>query len=45
MPKELIAEIASRYIEVYVKITGEKFEIDLTIPPKQRILENLSKLI
>lgn len=45
MPKELIAEIAARYMEVYEKITGEKFEIDLTTPPKQRILENLSKLI
>lgn len=45
MPKELIAQIASRYIEVYEKITAEKFTIDLSVPPKQRILENLSKLI
>ena len=45
MPKELIAKIASRYIEVCEKITAEKFIIDLSVPPKQRILENLSKLI
>jgi phosphoribosylaminoimidazole-succinocarboxamide synthase len=45
MSQELIAEIATRYIEVYEKITGEKFEIDLATPPKERILESLSKLI
>ena len=45
MPGDLIAQIASRYIEVYEKITHEKLAIDLSIPPKQRIVENLSKLI
>lgn len=45
MPNDLIAQIAGRYIEVYEKITGEKFTIDLTTPQKQRILGNLSKLI
>ncbi|OGD93743.1 phosphoribosylaminoimidazolesuccinocarboxamide synthase [Candidatus Curtissbacteria bacterium RIFCSPHIGHO2_01_FULL_41_44] len=45
MPETLIAQIASRYIEVYEKITGDKFSIDLSILPKQRILESLSKLI
>lgn len=44
MPKELIAQIASRYIEVCEKLTGEKFVIDTTASPKQRILENLAKL-
>jgi len=45
MPDELIAKISSRYMEVYEKIIGEKFEIDLSISPKQRIAESLSKLI
>ncbi len=45
MSSDLIVEIAFRYIEVYEKITGEKFVIDLTIPPKNRVIENLSKLI
>jgi len=45
MPDDLIAKIAKRYISVCEKITGEKFAIDLKIPPKQRILESLVKLI
>lgn len=45
MPNELIAKIAKRYIEVSEKITGEKFTIDLSVSPQQRILENLSKII
>ncbi|MBI2594316.1 phosphoribosylaminoimidazolesuccinocarboxamide synthase [Candidatus Curtissbacteria bacterium] len=45
MPQDLIAQIAYRYIEVYEKITGEKLSVDLSIPPKQRIQESLSKLI
>lgn len=45
MPKELIAKIASRYIEVYEKISREKFTIDSSIIPKDRIFQNLSKLI
>lgn len=45
MPRELIAEIATRYIYVYEKITGEKLAVDLSIPPKQRITESLTKLI
>lgn len=45
MPKDLIASVATRYIEVYEKLTGEKFNIDLSTPPTVRISENLSKLI
>ena len=45
MPSDLIVKIAQRYIDACENITGEKFVIDLTIPPKQRILESLSKLI
>lgn len=45
MPDTLIAKIATRYMEVYEKITQEKFEINLAVAPKQRIAESLSKLI
>lgn len=45
MPDELIVKIALRYMEVYEKLSGQKFEIDTTIPPKERIIENLSKLV
>ena len=45
MPKDIIADISSRYMEVYEKLTGEKFEMDLSTAPTKRILENLSKLI
>lgn len=45
MPDDLIIKIASRYIEVYEKITSQNFEIDVTNPPKHRIEESLSKLI
>lgn len=44
LPNDLIAEIASRYMEVFEKITGEDFLIDLKIPPEQRIKESLLKL-
>ncbi|MBI2327326.1 phosphoribosylaminoimidazolesuccinocarboxamide synthase [Candidatus Curtissbacteria bacterium] len=45
IPDSLKVQIATRYMEVYEKITGEKFIIDLKVPPKERILENLSMLI
>ena len=45
MPSELIVKIATRYIEVYEKLSGEKFEMDISIDPKQRITDALSKLI
>lgn len=44
MPPDLIAEIARRYMEVYERITGEKFLIDLSTPPVKRIAESLAKL-
>lgn len=43
--EEICAKVSARYIEVFEKITGEKFEIDLTTSPKARILNALSKLI
>jgi len=45
MPTEVIANIAQRYIQVFEKITAEKFELDFSISPKARILDALSKLI
>ncbi len=45
MPDDLIAKIAQIYIEVYEKLTGEKFSIDLSTPPKIRVQENLAKLV
>ncbi len=45
MPKDLIVKIAQRYQEVYEKLTGEKFEIDLTRGQIERISESLNKLI
>lgn len=45
LPNDIAAQISKRYIEVYEKLSGEKFTIDLSIPPKQRIVNALSKLI
>jgi len=45
MPPELISNISWRYIQVFEKITEEKFLLDLNIPQKDRILSSLSKLI
>ena len=45
MPTEVITNITQRYIQVFEKITAEKFEIDLSISPKARIQDALSKLI
>lgn len=45
MPDDLIAVVSQRYIEVYEKLSGEKFTIDLSINPKTRIVNALSKLI
>lgn len=44
LPSDVIAEISRRYIEVFEKITREKFEIDLSTSPKERIIESLTKL-
>lgn len=45
MPSDLIVKIAKRYMEVYEKLTGEKFIIDLDQDPKERIINALTKLI
>ncbi len=44
MPDDLVVKISKRYQEVYEKLTREKFDVDLTLEPKERILESLQKL-
>jgi phosphoribosylaminoimidazole-succinocarboxamide synthase len=41
-PKDMIAELSSRYIQIYEQITGSKFETDLETPIFERIEKNLS---
>lgn len=45
MPNDLIVKIATRYMSVYEKLSGEKFDIDLSVSPQKRILASLSKLV
>lgn len=45
MPDDLIVKISQRYQEVYEKLTGEKFAIDLAKTPHERINESLVKLL
>lgn len=40
-PKDMVVELAGRYIQIYEQITGKKFEIDLNTPILERIEENL----
>lgn len=44
MPHDLIVEVSQRYQEVYEKLTGLKFVIDLSTPPGERIIQSLSRL-
>ena len=41
-PTDMIAELSSRYIQIYEQITGQKFETDLETPIGERIEKNLS---
>lgn len=45
LPDEVAVSIATRYIDTYEKITGKKFDIDLTIKPKERILKSLTPFV
>lgn len=44
MPDDLIVKIAQRYMEVFEKISGEKFIIDTSKSQLERILDNVTKL-
>ena len=41
MPEELVVDLAQRYIDVYEKITGNKFEL-FDYPIEERIRENIT---
>jgi len=41
-PADMVAELSSRYIQIYEQITGQKFETDLQTPIAERIEKNLS---
>jgi len=45
MPEKLIVDLSQRYMQVYERLTGEKFILDTTKPQQERIIENVSKLI
>lgn len=45
MPDDVIVKIAKLYQEVYEGLTGEKFIVDLSIDPEDRIIEAISKFI
>jgi len=45
MPSDLIVKISQRYMEVFERISGEKFEIDTSKPQLLRIVQNLNKLL
>jgi phosphoribosylaminoimidazole-succinocarboxamide synthase len=40
-PADMVAELSSRYIQIYEQITGQKFETDLETPISERIEKNL----
>lgn len=41
-PKELVAELSRRYIEIYETITGETFEHDFSMTVLERLKKNLN---
>lgn len=43
MPKEFMAKVSQRYIEIYEKLTGKQFQA-FKYPIEERIKENLSKV-
>jgi len=42
-PADMVAELSSRYIQIYEQITGNKFETDLETPISERIEKNLKQ--
>ncbi len=42
-PSDMVAELSSRYIQIYEQITDEKFKVDLETPIEERIEKNLKK--
>ena len=44
-PADMVAELASRYIQIYEQMTGEKFKTDLNTPILERIEKNLASYL
>ena len=42
-PADMVAELSRRYIEIYEQLTGQKFAVDASLPPLERIEKNLAK--
>ena len=42
-PKDKIAELAHRYVQICEQLTGEEFRIDFELNPEERIRKNLEK--
>ncbi|HEY0283272.1 MAG TPA: phosphoribosylaminoimidazolesuccinocarboxamide synthase [Rhizomicrobium sp.] len=42
-PADMVTELSRRYIEIYEQLTGEKFAVDLSLPPVERIGKNLAQ--
>lgn len=42
-PREMVVELASRYVEMYETITGSEFVVDLETPIEERIRRNLKE--
>jgi len=42
-PPDMVAELTRRYIEIYQQLTGQKFAVDPSLPPLERIGRNLAK--
>ena len=40
-PLEMVAELSSRYIQIYEQLTGKKFETELSVDISERISKNL----
>lgn len=45
LSEDLIVKVAQRYMEVYEKLTEEKFTVDISKPQLERINESLTKLL
>lgn len=41
-PPEMVEELSRRYVEIYEKLTGEKFTVDESVPLLERIERNLA---
>lgn len=42
-PKDMVAELSSRYIQIYEQLTGKAFSVDVDIPLAERIEKNVEK--